>query len=68
LLPGWVETEMTAPFFASNKFSAMVKPRIPTGRWGTPADFGAIAVYLMSGASAYHTGDTIRIDGGYCLF
>jgi len=68
LLPGWVETEMTAPFFASGKFSGAVKPRIPVGRWGRPADFGAIAVYLMSDASAYHTGDTIRIDGGYCLF
>jgi NAD(P)-dependent dehydrogenase (short-subunit alcohol dehydrogenase family) len=68
LLPGWIETEMTAPFFASSKFSGVVKPRIPAGRWGIPADFGAIAVYLMSGASAYHTGDTIRIDGGYCLF
>lgn len=68
LLPGWVETEMTAPFFASSKFAGAVKPRIPVGRWGAPADFGAIAVYLMSDASAYHTGDTIRIDGGYILF
>ncbi len=68
LLPGWVETEMTAPFFASPKFAGAVKPRIPLGRWGAPADFGAIAVYLMSDASAYHTGDTIRIDGGYILF
>jgi NAD(P)-dependent dehydrogenase (short-subunit alcohol dehydrogenase family) len=37
-------------------------------RWGTGADFGGIAVYLMSGASAFHTGDTFVIDGGYALF
>lgn len=68
ILPGWVETAMTADFFASKNFAGVVKPRIPAGRWGEPADFGAIAVYLMSDASAYHTGDCIRIDGGYCLF
>ena len=68
LLPGWIETDMTAGFFASKTFAEAVKPRVPMGRWGKPADFGAIAVYLMSDASAYHTGDTIRIDGGYCLF
>jgi len=45
-----------------------VLPRIPTRRWGTGDDFGGIAVYLMSSASAYHTGDTFLIDGGYALF
>jgi hypothetical protein len=68
ILPGWVETAMTESSFGSPKFTEAVKPRIPVGRWGRPEDFGAIAVYLMSDASAYHTGDTIRIDGGYCLF
>jgi enoyl-[acyl-carrier-protein] reductase (NADH) len=33
-----------------------------------PGDFGAIAVYLASDASAYHTGDTFIIDGGYSVF
>jgi enoyl-[acyl-carrier-protein] reductase (NADH) len=28
----------------------------------------AIAVYLVSEASACHTGDTSLIDGGYSLF
>jgi NAD(P)-dependent dehydrogenase (short-subunit alcohol dehydrogenase family) len=68
ILPGWVETSMTAETFASEKFTATVKPRVPMGRWGQPDDFGAIAIYLMSNASAYHTGDCIRIDGGYFLF
>jgi NAD(P)-dependent dehydrogenase (short-subunit alcohol dehydrogenase family) len=68
ILPGWVETAMTASTFASEKFAATVKPRVPISRWGQPEDFGAIAVYLMSNASGYHTGDCIRIDGGYFLF
>ncbi len=68
LMPGWIETAMTDAAFHSEKFAAAVKPRIPLGRWGQPDDFGGIAIYLMSDASAYHTGDTLRIDGGYCLF
>jgi len=68
ILPGWIETEMTAPNFAHEKFRANVMPRIPIRRWGEPRDFGGIAVYLASAASAYHTGDEIMIDGGYWVF
>ena len=35
---------------------------------GKVALIGAIAVYLTSDASAYHTGDTFVIDGGYSIF
>ena len=68
ILPGWIETAMTADLMANEKFSARVLPRIPMRRWGTGEDFGGIAVYLMSSASRYHTGDTFLIDGGYALF
>jgi NAD(P)-dependent dehydrogenase (short-subunit alcohol dehydrogenase family) len=68
ILPGWIDTEMTEPLQGNDKFMANVMPRIPVRRFGTPADFAGIAVYLMSGASAYHTADTIVIDGGYSVF
>jgi NAD(P)-dependent dehydrogenase (short-subunit alcohol dehydrogenase family) len=68
ILPGWIETEMTAPTFANEKFAGNVLPRVPMRRWGTPEDFGGIAVYLASAASAFHTGDEILIDGGYWVF
>jgi len=68
ILPGWIETEMTANAIGNAKFSGNVMPRIPMRRWGTGEDFGGIAVYLMSPASAYHTGDSFVIDGGYSLF
>jgi NAD(P)-dependent dehydrogenase (short-subunit alcohol dehydrogenase family) len=68
ILPGWIETAMTAPAFGWEKFSNNVMPRIPQRRWGEPDDFGGIAVYLASDASKYHTGDTIMIDGGYATF
>jgi hypothetical protein len=31
-------------------------------------DFAAIAVYIASDASAYHTADSFLIDGGYHTF
>ena len=68
ILPGWIETAMTAGAFGYDKFVENVMKRIPARRWGTPADFAAIAVYIMSDASAYHTADTFLIDGGYNSF
>jgi NAD(P)-dependent dehydrogenase (short-subunit alcohol dehydrogenase family) len=68
ILPGWIETDMTAPLFNLEKFAKSVIPRIPQRRWGVAADFGPIAVYFASDASAYHSGDAVVIDGGYSCF
>ena len=68
VLPGWIETGMTEGVFGNERFQEKVLPRIPVRRWGQPEDFGGIAVYLASDAAAYHTGDTLLIDGGYAIF
>jgi len=68
ILPGWIKSEMTAKIMSDEKFVGNVMPRIPVRRFGEPSDFGGIAVYLMSGASSYHTGDCFVIDGGYTAF
>lgn len=68
VLPGWIATDMTAGGQANEKFVANVIGRVPARRWGTPADFGGVAVYLASDASAYHSGDTFVIDGAYAIF
>ena len=68
VLPGWIETPMTARSVGDDKFAAAVLPRIPARRWGTGADFGGMAVYLASDASTYHSGDCLVIDGAYSLF
>ena len=68
IIPGWIETEMTEAQFKWDRFRDAVIPRIPQRRWGVPADFGPIAVYFSSDASAYHTGDTVIMDGGFNLF
>jgi NAD(P)-dependent dehydrogenase (short-subunit alcohol dehydrogenase family) len=68
ILPGWIVTEMTEKSVGNEKFAAAVLPRIPARRWGGIDDFGGIAVYLASDASAYATGEQFVIDGGYTKF
>lgn len=38
--------------------------KIPMGRYGDPEEFGKAAVFLLSGAASYVTGETFIIDGG----
>lgn len=68
VLPGWTVSGMTEAAFNDERFVAGVMPRTPARRWGTGDDFAGIAVYLAGPASAYHTGDSILIDGGYAAF
>jgi NAD(P)-dependent dehydrogenase (short-subunit alcohol dehydrogenase family) len=68
VLPGHIATAMTEANYANEKFRNAVLPRIPLRRWGDKKDFEGIAVYLMSEASAYHTGDSFLIDGGFFIF
>ncbi len=37
---------------------------IPTGRYGRPEEFAAVAVFLASPQASYVTGSTVRVDGG----
>jgi len=66
VLPGWVNTDMTK---GTRKHVAglheSVLARTPAGRWGEPADFSGIAVFLASTASDFITGTAIPVDGGY---
>lgn len=68
ILPGWIATDMTEAAQNAAVFQEKVISRVPARRWGEPADFGGVAVYLASDASAYHSGDTFVIDGGYAIF
>lgn len=65
--PGFTRTAMT-PHLDTEPFERHVMRRIPTRRWGQPDDFAGIAVYLASDASAYVTGQSFLLDGGYMRF
>jgi len=43
---------------------AALGEKSPIGRIGQPDDLAGIAVYLMSDAARFHTGDIITVDGG----
>jgi len=66
ILPGWIDTDLTRT--AREQLPGLnerVLARSPTGRWGVPADFEGIAVFLASQASNFITGAAIPVDGGY---
>jgi 2-deoxy-D-gluconate 3-dehydrogenase len=66
VLPGWIDTDLTRQ--ARKEVPGLherVLGRTPAGRWGDPADFAGIAVFLASSASDFVTGTAIPIDGGY---
>lgn len=65
VMPGWIATDMTLPFQSDPAIADRFISRIPMRRWGRPEELGGLAIYLMSDASSYHSGDTIVLDGAY---
>ena len=66
IAPGYMETELTANMKSYNPAQyEEVTRRIPMHRWGKPEDLQGLAIFLASDASAYITGATIPVDGGY---
>jgi gluconate 5-dehydrogenase len=65
ICPGFVVTPLTAEVSADPARLAALAARTMTGRNGLPADFAGTAVYLASAASAFVTGQIIRVDGGF---
>jgi NAD(P)-dependent dehydrogenase (short-subunit alcohol dehydrogenase family) len=68
VLPGWTRSPVFDGWLDNPAVSDKIMPRIPLQRWGTPEDWAGVAVYLASPASSFHTGDSLRIDGGYGVF
>ena len=68
VLPGWIDTDLTRQARIDvPDLHDRVLSRTPARRWGVPADFAGIAVYLASPASDYMTGAAIPVDGGYAI-
>ncbi len=66
VLPGWVETDLTAGAKAHIPgLNENVIRRTPAGRWATPADLAGTAVFLAAPASDFVTGTAVIVDGGY---
>lgn len=66
VIPGFVRTPMTEAIFTGDPERAQrLADRTMVGRNGTPEDFRGIALFLASEASAFVTGQTIAVDGGF---
>ena len=60
--PGWIETAFGD--VSPTAFKQEIARGIPLGRWGTPEDVAAAAIYLLSDAAQYVTGQMIMVNGG----
>jgi NAD(P)-dependent dehydrogenase (short-subunit alcohol dehydrogenase family) len=67
IIPGFVLTPLTEPAQAVPGRVEELAARSMTGRNGVPADFAGTAVFLAGDASAYVTGQEIRVDGGFSV-
>ena len=65
IAPGYIATDNTQALQDDPARSQAILDRIPAARWGTPRDIAGAAVFLASDASAYVSGATIPVDGGW---
>jgi NAD(P)-dependent dehydrogenase (short-subunit alcohol dehydrogenase family) len=63
--PGFFPTALTAPVFDNTELAARHAAQTCLGRNGALQDVNGLTVFLASDASAYVTGQTIMLDGGY---
>jgi NAD(P)-dependent dehydrogenase (short-subunit alcohol dehydrogenase family) len=65
LCPGPFETPMNRPLMNDPVAYQAFLAKIPLGRWGQPEELGGAIVFLCSPASAFMTGTTLTLDGGW---
>ena len=63
--PGYVTTAMTEELWRDEDRRAQVTARIPLGRFASPEEISPAALFLLSPAAGYITGEVLHVDGGY---
>lgn len=66
LLPGSFATRRATALADAATLEAL-KTAVPAGRMGDPAEFGDACAFLCSASAGYITGQSLLIDGGYCM-
>lgn len=67
VMPGVIETQMTAPMLAEQAHRDVILAETPAGRIGHPDDVAAAVCFLASDESQYITGQSLMIDGGQTI-
>lgn len=65
LCPGPFETPMNRVLMNDPEAYKAFLSKIPMGRWGQPEELGAAIIFLCSQASAFMTGTSLTVDGGW---
>ena len=65
LAPGWVDTDLTHGLLEHDVHGQRLLAGTPLGRFATPRDMAGGAVFLASDASAFMTGQSLVVDGGW---
>jgi NAD(P)-dependent dehydrogenase (short-subunit alcohol dehydrogenase family) len=65
VVPGWIDTPMTAGLFTDHDLVARVLARTPMRRFGRPEEVADAICFLASPSSSFITGATLAVDGGY---
>jgi len=65
IAPGYFRTAMTEAFYQDAAWQERMLAKIPAGRFGNLDDLVGAAIFLVSDASAYVTGQCLAIDGGF---
>jgi len=65
--PGYIRTDLNAVWLDQEANRDYVIGKTPLKRVGTPEDVVGAVVFLASPASAYITGQNVRVDGGWSV-
>jgi NAD(P)-dependent dehydrogenase (short-subunit alcohol dehydrogenase family) len=65
VLPGLIDTPLTAPMMSIEGLKADFLDRIPLKQPGTPGEIAEVCLFLASDAASYITGTSIVVDGGW---
>jgi len=65
IAPGFIRTDMT-DVLTDEQISAL-KNQIPLARLGEPNDIASVALFLVSPAACYITGQVLAVDGGMVM-
>jgi 3-oxoacyl-[acyl-carrier protein] reductase len=65
IAPGFIQTDMTKAL--SDKAREAATAIIPMKEYGSPEDIAQAALFLVSPASDYITGEVLRVDGGMAM-